>query len=409
MILAMTVTAFADSENTGGTISIAENSNAEFTAQMNGEALTRSSAVPQSSVSITIDSRSEDQISGTVGFSYNGDAYQVSATGEIADYNGGSIGVLQGTQWIDGQSQLVTADFVNAANGDAFVIINIGYITDEEKVPFLVYGEYTNTIGSMYAQESAAKSAAAEAAVEEYATAQLDSLSPVPNAVDGEYRYQGSSPISSNGLSFGSISIFYPNELRNQGVATIFAKVNSDNSAVVDYIKDNYNVALNTAIALPDKFNIRVAAQHGQVSCVTGSYYPEPEKTTQTIDIPYLDPTSMSIGFFPITLTLSETTVTRSVYMNSPLPNIVDWEMYKSGGFYNTDGDAESDDSGIAAYADFKAATSSANEIDFSVNCRGSIRYWCQYLPNASATQMVSFHLTTGTTSKTTTMTLVPD
>lgn len=401
MLFSLAFPAFAVSIESNDNISICETLNTELTPPLRRTATAMSnSAEIITSATINVESITDGKGVGTVAFSYNNRDYQFTATGEIEQYSNGFIGVLQGIHIIEGIPQLVTADFAKATNGDAIVIISIGYITDDTVVPIFIYGEYTEAIQNLYAQE--------QSILETNSVVSEQSENAIqPQAFDSTIYYQGSSPIHSNGLSVGSLSVFHTNMLQNQGYTTIYAKVNTNNAAVVSYIKSNYQVALDTAIANADKFNIRVAVNDARVYNATNSYYPQEGKTTQSLLIPVYVGSKLGIQTFSINLVTSSITFNATKYGASAKPNILDWELFKSQGFYDTDGDYQSQ-SGISAYADFVCSGNITSNVDVSVNCRGAIRYRCQYLPNGSATQMISFHLTTGTTSKTTVMTLIP-
>ena len=359
---------------------------------------------------------SKDKKTATISLNYGGSKSnailsgyynQVEIDGEI-----GYVGVYEGflsplqnkSLALDSEGMLPVIADITFSSSEMFAVITLGYATETMNPDILFYGDYSSRI-AQFSNENA-KLTLSKA--EEQASQNDGDEDVQPLRVDGTCRYKGSTSVYMGSHLAGRLSVFHANELRNQGNMSAYAKVNTNSSAVKDYIIDDLGFGSYTVTAYPDTFNISICGNHNDFHAVTNSYTPQNNSTSATISIPVYGGSVIGVQFISFDITMSSTTVTPSKYSSSSQHpnNKLSWSIYKRNGWNpgTFDGDYTTE-TGMTVSSTYTYEGNVTSNLSRSMTSTGSIRYeyWIMIMGNLS-----SYHVSTSTMSKTTYVTICP-
>lgn len=410
-----TVTASADSADTGNTdsdfyISKVLSQNTIVMDEVFGDTvqdrLDEESSVQVSinpdkeSVTITLlykDTENTAVLSGTVD-----EIETTSGIGYVGVYEG-FISPVQGrTLALNENGQLPLIADITFNDSDIWVVLTLGYATETMVPDILFYGDYSNQIADI-------SNINATRSLEEAQLRQaIEHESVTTTAVDGTCKYQGYATVYLGSKMAGVLSVFHADELKNQGNMTTYVKVNTKSSLVENYVEDDLDYGSNALTAYPDTFNISLCGNNNDFHAVTNSYTPQNNTTSATISIPVYGGSVVGLQFVSYDVIMSSTTVTTSKYSSSSphQNNKLSWEIYRRNGW-----NPDTFDGGYATETSMTVAATYTYEgnvtsnVTRSMTATGSIRYeyWIMIAGN-----MTSHHLTTGTMTKTTSVTICP-
>lgn len=314
----------------------------------------------------------------------------------------GYVGTYEGTL-LDGTS--IIADVVYDSN-DIFAAITLGPLTTDS-FDLTLYGAFTDSLKEISTKYSSDIMTYRESALTPINSE--DDLTPAP-FVQGETVYQGSDLANADDNStymVGQTSFYFAEELRNQGVMSVYAKVNTKCSRVEDYLIDVEGFR-DSLVVYPDTFNISICGNNADLHAIENTYLPKDGSTSATITIPIYGGPVVGLQFISFKTKMSSTDVTTSRYSSSsPYPNNkVSWDIYKKYGWTPTDTDGSpSTDTGMVASADYTYGGNISTSRTTSMTAKTSIRYEYQYTFGGSP---MVLHLTTDEMSVTASLKIVP-
>lgn len=145
----------------------------------------------------------------------------------------GLVGIFEGTY----NQTLLTMDITRAPSGEIFVVLSFGYAGETTSDP-VIFGEYTTAIRDTikaYIKDQFTINEDEEVD----SSNQVDpALSGSTRLVEGDILCLNTNVLTSAGYEVGSISLYGPRELRNQGIGEYYAKINTNSDGIVDYLKN---------------------------------------------------------------------------------------------------------------------------------------------------------------------------
>lgn len=341
-------------------------------------------------------------VSATTLYGTYSEVKYADSVGYVAVYEGFISPIPNRTLALSSDGKVPLIVDITFTDSDAFAALTLGYATETLYPDIIFFGDYSAQIANI-------SNANAVRSLEE---AQIKKIVEVEEttskAVDGTCKFQGYDSIYFGSKIVGVLSVFHADELRNQGNMSTYVKINTKSTAVKNYIKDDLGFGSNTMMAYPDTFNVSVCGNNNNFHAVTNSYTPQNNSTSATINIPIYAGSVVGLQFIPLDITMSSTTVTPSKYSSSSphLNNKISWEIYKRNGWNpNTFDGGYTSDSGMSVASTYTYEGNVTSNISRNMTSTGSIRYeyWISILGNLS-----SYHLSTGTMSKTTSVTICP-
>lgn len=364
-----------------------------------------------SSVLISI---SPDKKTAIITLSYNDTICTAVLNGtynEVASSNGiGYVGVYEGfvspiqnrSLALNTDEQLPIIADITFTDSDIFAVLTLGYATETQNPDILFYGDYSAQVANI--SNTNATQYLAEAKIKH----STEDETAMPMSVDGTCKFQGHDTVYFGSHMAGILSIFHADELSNQGNMSTYVKVNTISNMVKNYIEDDLGFGSYTMMAYPDTFNISICGNNNNLHAVTNSYTPQNNATSSTISIPVYGGSIIGLQFISFDITMSSTTVTPSKYSSSSphLNNKLSWVIYKKNGWNpDTFDGGYATESGMTASSTYTYEGNVTSKVTKSMTATGSIRYeyWIMIMGNLS-----SYHLSTGTMSKTTNVTICP-
>ena len=161
-------------------------------------------------------------------------------------------------------------------------------------------------------------------------------------------------------------------------------------------------------IAYADKFSISICGNNGIIHAVANTYVPQNSETHTTLQIPVYLGSVLGVQLIPYQITTSSTIVTVSRYpSNSQHPNNrVTWQIYKMNGWnsWEFEGDYTSQN-GMTGASNYTVEGNITGSNVYCMYSTGSIRYEYWVMINGNS---MCYHISTGTLSKTTFVTIRP-
>lgn len=334
--------------------------------------------------------------------------FDVILTGCVEDisYNNieGYIGVYEGS--LDDGTHIIV-DAVYTAE-EVFVAITLGFLGTED-FAVMFYGDLTNRL-KLISNMHAAEVCANQETSDDNLVADVAPETVAVPYVQAETIFQGTSSVYSDVSArylFGVTSVYHADELRNQGVMPIYAKVNTQCDVVEEYLINEEDFS-GTLTVYPDTFNISICGNDNNLHAINNTYTPESNSTSATISIPVYGGSVIGLQFISHDILMTSTNVTVSKYTTtSQHPNNkVSWEIYKRFGWGSSETDGyPSSEAGMVVSADYTYSGNVSSSFDVYMNTKSSIRYeYTQYILGNS----ITLHLSTNEMSATTLLSIVP-
>lgn len=347
----------------------------------------------------------------SIGGKYYGSVMTGTYNQVIDNGENGYIGVYEGVlPVIPGTDLALTSENttpviadITFSNSEMFVGLTLGYAADK-KPSILFFGEFTETLSNFAAinYSNLTEKREIEKTKDDFCL-NSDQL-----RADGTCRLKGYTSVNMGTNAAGGLSVFHANELKNQGLMSIYVKVNTNSNNVLSYIQNELGFGSSAVATYADTFNVSICGEHNNFHAVTNSYSPQNNSTSSIISIPVYLGSVLGVQFVSFNVTMSTTTVTPSRYSSSsPHPNnMLTWYIYKNFGWNPSDFDGDYTTSkGMTVASSYMYEGTVLGSLSRSVGSTGSIRY--EYWAYIGMTQY-QLHLTTGTMSTTTYVTVIP-
>ena len=295
-------------------------------------------------------------------------------TGYIGVYNGFIPTISSRNLCISKDGLLpVTANIV-FTNHEMKASLTLGYAGENIDPDILYYGDDTETLNAILCAKIERK------LMKETTRDDIggDDGGGIPSpTVDGTCRYKGSANGYQQSYLVSNLSVFHANELRNQGLMSVYAKLNTSSASVLNYIKNH--LRFDTAILVyPEQFSISICGNHNDFHAVTNSYTPQNNSTSAPLNIPFYLGSTLGVQWITLNITMTSTTVTPSRYSSdSPHPNNrLTWDIYKRNGWSPTEMDGNYTTSkGMTAAASYTYEGNVNSVLARSLTSTGTICY----------------------------------
>lgn len=335
-------------------------------------------------------------------------AYDVMLSGDIeqvlVDDITGYVGVFEG-KLSDGTAVITDATFTDS---ELFAVITVGSLGVNDPA-ILFYGQLTDTLGSIADKhseeviiqrnlEKRQGNGVAEYSIEDEANeADTDRTSidtGIMPLVDAATKFQGYDTAPNAGYSFGVLSLFHADELRNQGVMTTYTKVNTKCTQVENYLKNVQGFTAGSLVVYADTFDISICGNNDKLHAVPNAYLPQNNTTTATLTIPVYAGEVLGVQTIDFQITMSSTSVTTSKYSPNSNPNSkVSWNIYQRYGWNpNTFDGGYATENGMVGEASYTYEGNVSDSFTTTMTATGRIRYEYQYTYAGST---MTLHLTT--------------
>lgn len=319
----------------------AENNSAEISIGYNKE-----------SVQLVFDYNNTDYIA-TLSGTYN-EINTDSGIGYVGVYEGFASPVFSSESTSINTSQIPIIADITFDNTDIFAVLTLGYISGTSIPDMLFFGDFSDNIKNIADVNSMQY-------MEEAQSASVENSTPIllPR-IDGATKLQVVDPATYvYDTVTGILSIYHSDELSNQGIMSIYAKVNTNCELFKNLMQESYNdgTPLNHATVLyarASKFDISISGQNNNLHAVANSYIPQNEQSSVNILVPYYS-NFTGFGTISFPIVTSSTSVTTSANANSPHPNnTVSWSLDKTVGWNSDDFDGQhSESKGMSVYSNY--------------------------------------------------------
>ena len=217
-------------------------------------------------------------------------------------------------------------------------------------------------------------------------------------------KLQGTTTTSKGGYTIGQLSVFHADELKANTAMNTTARVNTNYTNMRSYLSgQGYNTT--AMFIVPIQFDISIKSNSYRIEALASSYYPQNNKTTWTITIPYT--TSTGIGTKSISFLAGSTTVTAGKSSGAINPNQFTWVIKKTGGWGQKefDGNASSSN-GMSTLVTYSYQNTTSSTVTANIAFTATIKYSVVYYPDPEEDTQKTITLSTSQMSKTTSVKL---
>ncbi len=345
------------------------------TGSTNREAYASDDGEMFSSISVKIqDVNTGVQIPAEIILMFNECKYTVETKGELVRYDdmNGYVGVFDGTIVINDVQEHLTVDLLYISNSENYAIVTIG-CADETAPLITFYGEFTDQIGEL-SEENYVK-VFSEANVEVCDT----DIMPLVNAAT-DFKATGSA--TSGGYDTATVTVCFADELRNQGIMRVYAKINSHTENFKKYITETQGWGANDGLyACPDSYKVEIIGTEQNLH-QAGDHFPDSNTTVDYLKVPVLVPGLGIVDWYAYTYTVSSTSVSCRGAANSAVhDNIITWNVYKSGGWSPSVMDGYYDSTGGSiVHVNYTYAGNVTSNRSTTLGAGGEVRYMYSYV-----------------------------
>ena len=195
---------------------------------------------------------------------------------------------------------------------------------------------------------------------------------------------------------------------------TIYAKVNADSSAMMNYIKNTYgyDTAQYGLAGFTDTAYISIGSRHVDLHATPNGYTPQNNETDFTVPLYFYLGKTLGVQSISVDVEVAKTTVKASKYSNSVYSNnTLEWEIYDGGGLHDIDGDYMTD-TGMGVEAYYAMESNNVTEaFDASLRFTGAIRYYYTVveLEMGGLGDIYNYHIKSNTASLPETVRILPN
>ena len=362
---------------------------------------------------------SQDLSTATVSMELNGSPYSAILHGEtteitVDDSLSGYVSVFEGVLISTAEDQNsedipVIAD-VTFTQDELFVALTAGEATETANPIIKFYGILSEELGRIATKNS--EQHMQNASTTEIITDEELENGIAPAAYDTSIKYQADTNGRLGSYICAKLSLFHPDYAGSSGNAYVHAKVNTDSTGVLNYLRlslgyNNVNGKGYALSAAPNRFEISVEGQDDSFAIIPNAYVPQDEVTSFPLVIPvYAGP---KIGFQTVTVNcITSSTLADTDKYNSSCTydNVVRWDMSKDDGWESDEFDGSySTDTGMSVYVGYSIHGNIQTNTTETIGATARIRY--EYYVQ-SPTAVVAMNINTPTISVDAPITLIP-